>query len=122
MLNPVQLTARLLNIYIFAVSSINSAIHKAEKITNCRKRQITPKLILYKNIFLYLIQEIILSDPGKDKNKKTILCYGSSSTWGYDPMSGARYDENIRWPCVMENSLGSGFQIIEEGTERENSS
>ena len=46
---------------------------------------------------------------------KTILCYGSSSTWGYDPMSGGRYTEEVRWPCVMSSLLGSSFRIIEEG-------
>ena len=55
--------------------------------------------------------------PGKDEKKtvKTILCYGSSSTWGYDPMSGARFSEDIRWPCIMKSALGKDYRIIEEG-------
>lgn len=31
---------------------------------------------------------------------KTILCYGDSNTWGYNPRGG-RYDHTIRWPTVM---------------------
>ena len=46
---------------------------------------------------------------------KTILCYGDSLTWGYDPRSGTRYPFNQRWPGVLEKELGSGFRVIEEG-------
>ena len=54
--------------------------------------------------------------PASEKDIiKKILCFGSSSTWGYDPMSGARYDETIRWPCIMKSLLDSSFEIIEEG-------
>ena len=56
-----------------------------------------------------------MTNPGEDNNNKTILCFGSSSTWGFDPMSGARFDKNTRWPCVMEKALGKDFHIIEEG-------
>ena len=28
--------------------------------------------------------------------KKRIICFGDSNTWGYDPVSGSRYDENTR--------------------------
>ena len=31
---------------------------------------------------------------------KTVLCYGDSNTWGYNPRGG-RYDYTIRWPAVM---------------------
>ncbi len=46
---------------------------------------------------------------------KTILCYGDSLTWGYDPRDGTRYPSNQRWPGVLEKELGSGFRVIEEG-------
>ncbi len=54
---------------------------------------------------------------GKSGGNKTvrILCYGSSTTWGYDPRSGSRFPETVRWPCVMKNRLGSGFEVMEEG-------
>ena len=35
---------------------------------------------------------------------KTVLCYGDSNTWGYNP-KGGRYDYTIRWPAVMASYL-----------------
>ena len=36
----------------------------------------------------------------------TILCFGDSITYGYDPCSyyGSRYSENIRWTGLLESS------------------
>ena len=45
---------------------------------------------------------------------KTILCYGDSLTWGYDPRDGTRYPFDQRWPGVLEQELGKGFHVIEE--------
>ena len=47
--------------------------------------------------------------------KKRILCFGDSLTWGYDPENQVRFPEEKRWPKVMEKNLGEGFQVIEEG-------
>ena len=44
-----------------------------------------------------------------------ILCYGDSNTWGYNPASGLRFPEKNRWPGVLRQELGSGFEIIEDG-------
>ena len=46
--------------------------------------------------------------------KKRILCYGDSNTYGYTP-SGGRYDENTRWPMRMQQLLGDGYTVVEEG-------
>lgn len=46
---------------------------------------------------------------------KSILCYGDSNTWGYDPATGLRFDRNTRWTGVLQNELGSDYHIIEEG-------
>jgi lysophospholipase L1-like esterase len=46
---------------------------------------------------------------------KRILCYGDSNTWGADPSSPNRFDENTRWTGVLQNTLGSEYKIIEEG-------
>ena len=55
-------------------------------------------------------------------NKKSILCFGDSNTWGFVP--GAfnpntyymeRYPRDIRWPGVMEKALGINYHVIEEG-------
>jgi len=47
--------------------------------------------------------------------KKRIVCFGDSNTWGYDPETGNRFDENTRWPMVLQKELGDEYQIIEEG-------
>lgn len=44
-----------------------------------------------------------------------ILCYGDSNTWGADPREDVRYQSNIRWPGKLQEKLGNGFEIIEEG-------
>jgi lysophospholipase L1-like esterase len=45
---------------------------------------------------------------------KTILCYGDSLTWGYDPATGKRIAVDKRWPGVLRNDLENYF-VIEEG-------
>lgn len=44
-----------------------------------------------------------------------ILCYGDSNTWGLIPGKDKRYDSTIRWTGVLQQALGDGFEIIEEG-------
>lgn len=46
---------------------------------------------------------------------KTILCYGDSNTFGYNPKTGNRFNPCERWPGVLKEHLGPGYQIIEEG-------
>ena len=36
-------------------------------------------------------------------------------TWGFDPKSMKRFNQKNRWPIVMQNILGTGYTIIEEG-------
>jgi lysophospholipase L1-like esterase len=45
----------------------------------------------------------------------SILCYGDSNTWGYEPGTGRRYDSAIRWTGVLAAELGPSFHVIEEG-------
>lgn len=47
--------------------------------------------------------------------KKRILCFGDSLTWGYDPVTCERFDEDTRWPCVLQTELGPEYAVIEEG-------
>lgn len=47
--------------------------------------------------------------------KKRILCFGDSLTWGYDPVTCERFDEETRWPCVLQKELGSEYAVVEEG-------
>ena len=46
---------------------------------------------------------------------KTVLCYGDSNTYGYDPSTGLRYPESIRWTARLQKLLGSDYKVIEEG-------
>jgi lysophospholipase L1-like esterase len=46
---------------------------------------------------------------------KTILCYGDSNTWGYNPATQARYGRDERWGGVLRRELGEGYWVIEEG-------
>lgn len=46
---------------------------------------------------------------------KTVLCYGDSNTWGYDPATSGRFPPEVRWPGVLARELGEGYRILEEG-------
>ncbi len=71
--------------------------------------------------------QIVRSSGGKSTPqgvihlKKHIVCYGDSNTHGYcaDPSDsadgGIRFNEDERWPCLLQKALGSKYQVIEEG-------
>jgi lysophospholipase L1-like esterase len=44
-----------------------------------------------------------------------ILCYGDSNTWGRSGQNADRYSVDVRWTGLLQNLLGSNFEIIEEG-------
>lgn len=46
---------------------------------------------------------------------KTVLCYGDSNTYGYDPNNGLRYPKDIRWTTILQNLLGEQYEVIVEG-------
>lgn len=46
---------------------------------------------------------------------KTVLCYGDSNTYGYNPLNGLRYPEDIRWTGRLRGLLGNAYRVIEEG-------
>ena len=46
---------------------------------------------------------------------KKIICFGDSNTYGYDPSTGGRFDENTRWPKRLQKLLGDDYEIFEEG-------
>ena len=50
---------------------------------------------------------------------KTILCFGDSNTHGTKPMpsleGAGRFGHAARWPSVMGQALGQGFEVICEG-------
>lgn len=51
---------------------------------------------------------------------RRILCFGDSLTWGWTPLADAgeatrRYGFDERWPGVMLDHLGPGYEVVEEG-------
>ncbi len=52
--------------------------------------------------------------------KKQILCYGDSNTfgtigrWAASDEPSERFDENTRWTCVLQKELGDHYHVIEE--------
>jgi lysophospholipase L1-like esterase len=46
---------------------------------------------------------------------KTILCYGDSNTWGWDPLGESRFAQYVRWPGVLQQELGDDYEVISEG-------
>jgi lysophospholipase L1-like esterase len=47
--------------------------------------------------------------------KKTVLCYGDSITWGYNPANQNRMAWDERWTGVLTNGLNDDYIVIEEG-------
>ena len=46
---------------------------------------------------------------------KTILCFGDSNTWGWDPIAAGRHPYQRRWTTVLQRELGEGYLVIPEG-------
>ena len=46
---------------------------------------------------------------------KTVLCYGDSNTWGYNPVTQERYAHDQRWTRQLQALLGDDYWVIEEG-------
>ncbi|MBI4790875.1 MAG: SGNH/GDSL hydrolase family protein [Chloroflexi bacterium] len=46
---------------------------------------------------------------------KTILCYGDSNTWGYNPATMERFSIAERWTGVLAQELGAAYRVVEEG-------
>ena len=45
---------------------------------------------------------------------KSILCYGDSITWGYNPKDGTRFPAEDRWPRALEQALNGRARVIDE--------
>lgn len=47
---------------------------------------------------------------------KTILCFGDSNTWGYNPLTKERFSKEIRWTGRLQAMLENrDINIIEDG-------
>ncbi|MEP3431601.1 MAG: SGNH/GDSL hydrolase family protein [Roseibium sp.] len=49
------------------------------------------------------------------KDPISILCFGDSLTWGFDPIDRSRYSHDIRWTRLMQADLGPEYYVIEDG-------
>lgn len=45
----------------------------------------------------------------------SVLCYGDSNTYGYDPNTGGRYPYDTRWTTLLGGMLGDRYEVISEG-------
>lgn len=48
-------------------------------------------------------------------DERTVLCFGDSNTWGFEPGTHARYPRAVRWPGVLAAELGAGWCVVEAG-------
>lgn len=46
---------------------------------------------------------------------KTIVCFGDSNTYGYNPENGFRYPYEKRWTSILQKNLGDKAIVIPEG-------
>ena len=46
---------------------------------------------------------------------RSVLCFGDSNTNGYNPENEERWPYSVRWTGVMQEELGPGYHVIEEG-------
>jgi lysophospholipase L1-like esterase len=46
---------------------------------------------------------------------KSIMCFGDSNTWGFNPENGNRYRYEERWTSVLQKALGDNYLVIPEG-------
>lgn len=46
---------------------------------------------------------------------RTVLCYGDSNTWGFNPSTRERFSISERWTGILARELGPSFRVVEEG-------
>lgn len=46
---------------------------------------------------------------------KTLVCYGDSNTYGYNPHNSLRYDDNILWTTILQDYLSEEYKVYNEG-------
>ncbi len=48
---------------------------------------------------------------------RTIVFYGDSNTYGYDPAGyfGGRYPEGVIWTSLVQKALGDGWKVVNRG-------
>ncbi len=46
---------------------------------------------------------------------KTVLCFGDSNTYGFNGVCLNRFPRSQRWPYLLGQLLGQGYEVISEG-------
>ena len=59
------------------------------------------------------LEKALTKDAAHDRI--TVLCYGDSNTYGYDPYTRGRYPYEKRWTTLLGEMLGSRYEVISEG-------
>ena len=59
------------------------------------------------------LDKALAKDRGRDRI--SVLCYGDSNTYGYDPETGGRYPCAKRWTSLLGDMLGDRYEVISEG-------
>lgn len=49
------------------------------------------------------------------KDPVSVVCFGDSLTWGFNPVDKSRYGHDVRWTRRLQAELGPDFYVIEEG-------
>jgi lysophospholipase L1-like esterase len=50
-----------------------------------------------------------------EKDPISVVCFGDSLTWGFNPVDKSRYGHDIRWTRLLQKELGARFDVVEEG-------
>ncbi|MBO6894061.1 MAG: SGNH/GDSL hydrolase family protein [Roseibium sp.] len=45
----------------------------------------------------------------------SVVCFGDSLTWGFNPIDKSRYGHSVRWTRLLQKELGERFHVVEEG-------
>ena len=59
------------------------------------------------------LNQALAKDMGHDRI--SVVCYGDSNTYGYDPATGGRYAPEKRWVTILQDKLGPRYEVISEG-------
>ena len=59
------------------------------------------------------IDQALKKDANHDK--LSVVCYGDSNTYGFDPYTGGRYSYDKRWTTLLGEKLGNLYEVIPEG-------
>lgn len=59
------------------------------------------------------LNKALTKDKGHERT--SVLCYGDSNTYGYEPATGGRYSREKRWTGILADMLGDRYEVISEG-------